>query len=109
MNYKVTLLPSPVAQYILRNPFSLQKITFNDKTWTVIYRSKVTHGKNKKNFNVYSVEEFIAVITQHISDKCFQTCTELIKVWFATMDGMPPIFDPITGLPHANASKTAYG
>ncbi len=52
-----------VAQYILRNPFSLQKITFNDKTGTVIYRSKITHGKNKKNFNVYSAEEFIAAIT----------------------------------------------
>ena len=38
-----------VAQYILRNPFSLEKMTYNDKNGTVIYRSKMTHGKNKKN------------------------------------------------------------
>lgn len=63
-----------VAQYIFHNPFSLQKIKFNDKTGTVIYRSKVTHRKNKKNFNVYSAEKFIAAITQHIPDKCVQTC-----------------------------------
>lgn len=61
-----------IAQYILRNLFSLEKITFNDKTGTVIYRSKVIHGRNKKNFNVYSAEEFIAAITQHIPEKSFQ-------------------------------------
>ncbi|MBT4089025.1 MAG: hypothetical protein HN580_09040 [Deltaproteobacteria bacterium] len=26
-------------------------------------------GRNKKNFEVYSAEEFIAAITQHIPDK----------------------------------------
>jgi hypothetical protein len=38
-----------VAQYILRNPFSLDKMTYNDTNGTVIYRSKMTHGRNKKN------------------------------------------------------------
>lgn len=61
-----------VAQYILRNPFSVDKMTYNDKNGTVIYRSKMTHGKNKKNFNVYKAEEFIAAITQHIPEKSFQ-------------------------------------
>ena len=63
-----------VAQYILRNSFSLDKMTYNDENGTVIYRSKMTHGKNKKNFNAYTAEEFIAAITQHIPEKSFQTC-----------------------------------
>ncbi len=63
-----------VAQYILRNPFSVEKMTYNDQSGTVIYQSKMTHWKNKKNFNVYTAEEFIAVMTQHIPEKSFQTC-----------------------------------
>jgi hypothetical protein len=61
-----------VAQYILRNPFSVEKMTYNDKSGTVIYRSKMTHGRNRKNFNAYTAEEFIAAITQHIPEKSFQ-------------------------------------
>ena len=41
-------------------------MTYNEKNETVIYRSKMTHGKNKKKFNAYTAEEFIAAITQHI-------------------------------------------
>ncbi len=32
----------------------------------------MTHGKNKKNFEVYTAEEFIAAITHHIPEKSFQ-------------------------------------
>ena len=32
----------------------------------------MTHGNNKKNFEVYSAEEVIAAITQHIPEKSFQ-------------------------------------
>jgi hypothetical protein len=38
----------------------------------VVYRSKMTHSKNKKNFSISNSEEFIAAITQHISDKNLQ-------------------------------------
>ena len=61
-----------VAQYILRNPFSQGKITFNDETSMVIYKSKMTHGKaegGKRNFAVYPACDFIAAITQHIPEK----------------------------------------
>lgn len=61
-----------LAQYILRNPFSIEKLTYNEETGTVIYHSKMTHGTNKKNFEVFNAEEFIAAITQHIPDKSFQ-------------------------------------
>ena len=54
-----------LAQYIIRNAFSLEKLTCNQATGTVLYRSKLSRGKNKKNFQVYTAEEFIAAITQH--------------------------------------------
>ncbi len=61
-----------LAQYIIRSPFSTKKISYNDDTGMVVYRSKMTHGKNKKNFSISTAEEFLAAITQHIPDKNFR-------------------------------------
>lgn len=61
-----------LSQYIIRNPFSLEKIRYIEKSGTVIYRSGMSHGKSKKNFEIFGAEEFIATITQHIPDKSFQ-------------------------------------
>lgn len=36
------------------------------------YRSKMTHGINKKNFFISTADEFIVAITQHIREKSFQ-------------------------------------
>lgn len=61
-----------VVQYIIRNAFSVSDIIYNDKTGAVIYKGKMTHGKDRKNFGVYTAQEFIASITQHIPEKSFQ-------------------------------------
>lgn len=61
-----------LAQYISRNPFSEKKVTYKEETAMVIYKSRLTHGKNKRNFLVMDAEEFIAAITQHIPEKSFQ-------------------------------------
>jgi len=61
-----------LVQYIIRNPFSLAKLSYNNSTGMVTYRSKMTHGKNKKNFSISTADEFIAAITQHIPEKSFQ-------------------------------------
>lgn len=61
-----------VAQYIMRNAFNASKITYIEKSGKVIYHSKMQKGKNRKNFMVYTAEEFIAAITQHIPKKSFQ-------------------------------------
>ena len=58
-----------LAQYIIRSPFSLEKITYKQESGMVVYRSKMTHGKNKSNFKVFNVGEFIAAIAQHIPDR----------------------------------------
>jgi hypothetical protein len=64
-----------LAQYIIRNPFSVNKVTYNAATGTVIYKSKTSPSKSKggrKNFQVFTALEFIAAITQHIPEKSFQ-------------------------------------
>jgi len=61
-----------LAQYVIRNPFSLAKMTYNEQSGMVIYRSKMTYGKNRKNFKVYGAGKFIAAITQHIPEKNYQ-------------------------------------
>ncbi|MFH0782515.1 MAG: transposase [Pseudomonadota bacterium] len=61
-----------VAQYIIRNTFSLAKLSYIEKTGTVICRSKMSHGGNKRNFQTYSPLEFIAAITQHIPERLAQ-------------------------------------
>lgn len=38
----------------------------------VVSKSKMTHGKDKRNFLVVNAEEFIALITQHIPEKSHQ-------------------------------------
>ncbi len=61
-----------VAQYIIRNTFSLAKLSYIEKTGTVIYRSKMSHGGNKRNFQTFKPFEFIAAITQHIPERLAQ-------------------------------------
>jgi hypothetical protein len=38
----------------------------------VLYQYAITHGSKKKNFEIFSAEEFIGAISQHIPDKRFQ-------------------------------------
>jgi len=61
-----------VAQYIIRNTFSLAKLSYIEKTGTVIYRSKMSYGGNKRNFQMFTPLEFIATITQHIPERLAQ-------------------------------------
>ncbi len=67
---------------LLGAPYWYHFIYYINETGTVIYRSKMSHGNNsKKNFEVYTAEEFIAAISQHIPEKSFQMV-------YATMDGI---------------------
>ena len=60
-----------LAQYILRNPFSVEKMTMESPTDNVIYRSRMSVKINRK-FEVFSPTDFLAAITQHIPDKGVQ-------------------------------------
>ena len=75
-----------LAQYIIRNPFSVEKmqVTAADRAHphlsaagraqadsSIIYHSGL-NPKIRRNFEVFSPCDFIAAITQHIPDKSFQ-------------------------------------
>lgn len=61
-----------LSKYIIRNTFSLEKLKYDVGSSSVIYRYKMTRGKNKRNFQVFSPLEFIASITQHVPEPSFQ-------------------------------------
>jgi hypothetical protein len=61
-----------LAEYLLRHPFSLQKITWNATTKTVIYRSK-RHHTTKRNFEIFKAPDFIAAALLHLPPKGQQT------------------------------------
>ncbi|MGZ4964360.1 MAG: IS91 family transposase [Limisphaerales bacterium] len=57
-----------LAQYILRNPFSVTKMTMESPTDMIIYRSRL-NAKINRNFQVFTPTDFLAAITCHIPDK----------------------------------------
>ncbi len=60
-----------LAQYIIRNPFSVEKMQVKERGGTIIYRSG-QNPKIQRNFEVFTPCDFIAAITQHIPHKSFQ-------------------------------------
>jgi hypothetical protein len=61
-----------LAEYLLRAPFSLEKITWNETTRKVIYRSKRS-WHTKRNFQVFDATDFLAAAVEHIPPKGQQT------------------------------------
>ncbi len=57
-----------LAEYLLRAPFSLEKITWNKETRRVIYRSSRS-WRTKRNFEVFTATEFLAAAVEHIPPK----------------------------------------
>lgn len=60
-----------LAQYIIRNPFAIEKMEVKQPGGPIIYRSAM-NPKIQRNFEVFTPCDFIAAITQHIPDKSFQ-------------------------------------
>jgi hypothetical protein len=61
-----------LAQYIIRNTYSLTKLNFIKKIGTIIYCSKMSHGGNKRNLQTFSLLKFIAAVCQHIPERLAQ-------------------------------------
>jgi hypothetical protein len=57
-----------LAEYLLRAPFSLEKITWNESTGKVIYRSKRS-WHTKCNFQIFEALDFLAAAVEHIPPK----------------------------------------
>ncbi len=56
-----------LAQYILRSPFSQQKMTYQKDTQTVLYHSKMNPNL-KRNFALFPVLDRIAEITTRLCE-----------------------------------------
>ena len=54
-----------LAEYLLRAPFSVEKITYHADTSSVLYRSE-RHWRTKRNFEVFSASAFIAALVAQI-------------------------------------------
>ena len=54
-----------MAEYILRSPFSQEKLHYQAKTGTLVYRSKMD-PVFKRNFEVFSALDWLAPLTAHI-------------------------------------------
>ena len=61
-----------LAEYLLRMPFSLQKMHWNETTKTVLYRSR-KHWNTKRNFEIFPATDFLAAAVEHIPPKSQQT------------------------------------
>jgi len=61
-----------LAEYLLRAPFSLEKMTWNESTQKVIYRSKRS-WHTIQNFKIFTAVDFIAAVVEHIPPKGQQT------------------------------------
>jgi hypothetical protein len=61
-----------LAQYILRNPFSVEKMMLKSEKGAIIYHSQF-NVRIKRNFEVFKPLDFLATITQHIPNKGAQT------------------------------------
>ena len=57
-----------LAEYLLRAPFSVEKITYHADTSSVLYRSE-RHWRTKRNFEVFSASAFIAALVAQIPPK----------------------------------------
>ena len=57
-----------LAQYMLRAPFSLEKMSYDPETCTVIYRSRM-HKTLKRNFQIMHGADWLVQLCAHIPDR----------------------------------------
>ena len=57
-----------LAQYMLRAPFSLEKMSYDPDSGTVLYRSRM-HKTLKRNFQIMSGADWLAQLCAHIPDR----------------------------------------
>jgi len=57
-----------ISRYLIRAPFSVEKIQYSAREGSVIYRTKMVKGPNR-NFQIYDPLTFLAAVTSHIPDR----------------------------------------
>ncbi len=57
-----------IGRYLIRAPFSVDKIQYSCREGSVIYKTKMVKGPNR-NFQVYDPLDFLAAVTAHIPEQ----------------------------------------
>jgi len=57
-----------LARYLIRAPFSMNKIRYDPAAATVIYTTKMVEGPNRK-FEIFDPLDFLAAVTCHIPNR----------------------------------------
>ncbi len=57
-----------LAEYLIRSPFNLEKISYEPRTGNVLYRSE-KHWRTRRNFEVFSAAQFIEALVNHLPPK----------------------------------------
>ena len=57
-----------LARYMIRCPFALEKMRYDAKSCTVIYRSKL-HATLKRNYQLMPALKWLRLLLNHIPDK----------------------------------------
>ena len=57
-----------LARYMIRNPFSLEKMEYKARQGVVVYRSKM-HATLKRNFQVLPGAAWLKLLLQHVPDR----------------------------------------
>ena len=57
-----------LARYMIRNPFSLEKMEYKEKQGVVVYRSKL-HATLKRNFQIMPGAAWLKLLLQHVPDR----------------------------------------
>ena len=86
-----------LTQYILSNPFSVEKMTPESPTAMVIYRSR-RNARINRICEVFTATDFLAAITQHSPDKGAQMVryyvlssqTQPVMAFFETWEALMP-------------------
>jgi hypothetical protein len=59
---------SQISRYLIRAPFSVDKIQYSCREGSVIYKTKMVKGPNR-NFQIYDPLDFLAAVTARIPDR----------------------------------------
>ena len=57
-----------LARYMIRNPFALEKMTYDRQTGMVVYRSKF-HASLKRNYQLLPAVQWLTLLLAHIPDR----------------------------------------
>jgi hypothetical protein len=105
-----------LARYLIRAPFSMNKIRYDTKAQSVIYKTRMVPGANR-NFEVFDPLDFLAAVTAYILNRG----EHLVRYygWYSSVQrgrrwrqgrekvGFKPL-SPADEAPHAKAARATW-